>query len=68
MANRMRSVIQSDMRKHYGRSHDAVIRVYDAACNVIAAHEHAGEFKGVVNVFLNACGVSTPSVAVSLPS
>ena len=56
------------MRKHYGRSHDAVIRVYDAACNVIAAHEHAGEFKGVVNVFLNACGVSTPSVAVSLPS
>ena len=27
------------------RSHDAVIRVYDAAGNVIKAHEHAGEFK-----------------------
>ena len=27
------------------RSHDAVIRVYDAAGNVIEAHEHAGGFK-----------------------
>ena len=27
------------------RSHDAVIRVYDAADNVIETHEHAGEFK-----------------------
>ena len=27
------------------RSHDAVIRVYDEAGNVIATHEHAGEFK-----------------------
>jgi len=27
------------------RSHDAVIRVYDEAGNVIEAHEHAGEFK-----------------------
>jgi len=27
------------------RSHDAVIRVYDEAGNVIAMHEHAGEFK-----------------------
>jgi len=26
------------------RSHDAVIRVYDAAGNVIETHEHAGEF------------------------
>jgi hypothetical protein len=31
--------------KHYSRSHDAVIRVYDPAGNVIEAHEHAGEFK-----------------------
>ena len=31
--------------KFYSRSHDAVIRVYDAADNVIKAHEHAGEFK-----------------------
>ena len=27
------------------RSHDAVIRVYDDAGNVIETHEHAGEFK-----------------------
>jgi len=30
---------------HYSRSHDAVIRVYDAADNVIETHEHAGDFK-----------------------
>jgi hypothetical protein len=29
----------------YSRSHDAVIRVYDEAGNVIEMHEHAGEFK-----------------------
>ena len=27
------------------RSHDAVIRVYDAAGNVIETHEHKGDFK-----------------------
>jgi hypothetical protein len=27
------------------RSHNAVIRVYDEAGNVIDTHEHAGEFK-----------------------
>jgi hypothetical protein len=27
------------------RSHDAAIRVYDKACNVIETNEHAGEFK-----------------------
>ena len=31
--------------KFYGRSHDAVIRVFDEADNVIQTHEHAGEFK-----------------------
>jgi hypothetical protein len=31
--------------KHRSRSRDAVIRVYDAACNVIETHEHAGDFK-----------------------
>jgi hypothetical protein len=31
---------------HYSRSHDAVIRVYDAAGNVIRTHEHKGDFKG----------------------
>jgi hypothetical protein len=30
--------------KFYSRSHDAVIRVYDATGNVIATHEHTGEF------------------------
>jgi hypothetical protein len=30
---------------HSSRSHDAVIRVYDEAGNVIETHEHAGEFK-----------------------
>ena len=29
---------------HYSRSHGAVIRVYDDAGNVIATHDHAGEF------------------------
>jgi len=30
---------------HNTRSHDAVIRVYDARGNVIRTHEHKGEFK-----------------------
>ena len=34
-----------DYAKHYSRSHDAVIRVYDAAGNVIETHEHKGDFK-----------------------
>jgi hypothetical protein len=31
--------------RHRSRSHDAVICVYDKACNVIEMHQHAGEFK-----------------------
>ena len=31
--------------KFRSRSHDAVIRVFDEAGNVIETHEHAGEFK-----------------------
>jgi hypothetical protein len=31
--------------KFYSRSHDAVIRVYDEAGNVIETHEHKGDFK-----------------------
>jgi hypothetical protein len=31
--------------EHYSRSHDAVIRVYDDAGNVIETHEHKGDFK-----------------------
>jgi hypothetical protein len=29
----------------YSRSHDALIRVYDQAGNVIETHEQAGEFR-----------------------
>jgi len=32
------------MQKFFSRSHDAVIRVYDAAGNVIETHEHKGDF------------------------
>ena len=32
--------------RDHSRSHDALIRVYDDAGNVIETHEHAGEFKG----------------------
>ena len=31
--------------KHSSRSHDAVIRVYDAAGNVIETHEHTGDVR-----------------------
>jgi hypothetical protein len=31
--------------KFRSRSHNAVIRVYDKAGNVIETHEHAGDFK-----------------------
>ena len=31
--------------KFRSRSHQAVIRVYDEAGNVIETHEHAGDFK-----------------------
>jgi hypothetical protein len=34
-----------DYAKLYSRSHDAVIRVYDEAGNVIETHEHAVDFK-----------------------
>jgi len=30
---------------HSSRSHNAVIRVYDAAGNVIETHQHKGEFR-----------------------
>jgi hypothetical protein len=30
---------------HNSRSHDAVIRFYDDAGNVIETHEHKGDFK-----------------------
>jgi len=34
--------------RFYSRSHDSVIRVYDAAGNVIETHEHAGRFQRAV--------------------
>jgi hypothetical protein len=41
----MQSAMQSVTPKFFQRLHDAVIRVYDAAGNVIEMHERAGEFK-----------------------
>jgi hypothetical protein len=38
-------ITQSATAEHFSRSHDAVIRVYDAAGNVIETHEHTGHFK-----------------------
>jgi hypothetical protein len=38
-------VARPNVGRVYSRSHDAVIRVYDAAGNVIETHEHAGDFK-----------------------
>jgi hypothetical protein len=37
--------MQSNTRTFSARSHDAVIRVYDAAGNMFATHEQAGRFK-----------------------
>jgi hypothetical protein len=34
-----------DYAKFYSFPHNAVIRVYDAAGNVIETHEHKGDFK-----------------------
>jgi hypothetical protein len=34
-----------DYARFYSRSHDAVIRVYDEAGNVIETQEHDGDFK-----------------------
>ena len=35
----------SSYAKFYGRSHRAVIRVYDAAGKLIEVHRHKGDFK-----------------------
>ena len=49
-----------DYAKFFSRSHAAVIRVYDAAGNVIEAHQHAGDF----NVMLSYVSVQPPFVRV----
>jgi hypothetical protein len=41
----MLSLTQSGYAMHSSRSHDAVIRVYDDAGNVIETHQHAGDFR-----------------------
>jgi hypothetical protein len=38
--------------KFRSRSHDAVIRVYDSAGNVIDTDEHGGDFKELVSFLL----------------
>jgi hypothetical protein len=45
-----------DYAKFRSRSHDAVIRVYDEAGNVIETHEHAGKFKGSAARLAQVCG------------
>ena len=35
----------TDYARSYSRLHNAVIRVYDDAGNVIETHEHVGDFK-----------------------
>ena len=42
----------------YSQSHDAVIRVYDEAGNVIATDEHSAQFKEVINLRALAGGLS----------
>ena len=44
-ASPTRSATLSGYAQFYSRSHHAVIRVYDAAGDVIGTHEHAGKFK-----------------------
>jgi hypothetical protein len=48
------SRMQIGYAEHYSRSHDAVIRVYDAIRNVIETHEHAGGFQRVLIAQLRA--------------
>jgi hypothetical protein len=46
----------TDYAKFYSRSHNAVIRVYDAARNMIDVHERKGEFQRVVSLLLRLPG------------
>jgi hypothetical protein len=52
--------------KHRSRSHEAVIRVYDEAGNVIQTHEHAGEFKEPWTLALEIGCTATPRACVAL--
>jgi len=44
-ANQTQLRMQSASAQHRSRSHNAVIRVYDAAGKVIETHEHEGDFE-----------------------
>jgi hypothetical protein len=43
---------------HYSRSHDAVIRVYNEAGNVIEAHEHVGVGRNLMIIVIAAMAAS----------
>jgi hypothetical protein len=45
MADRTRPATPSTTQGFFRRAHDAMIRVYDEAGNVIEAHAHTGDFK-----------------------
>jgi hypothetical protein len=45
LASRRQSAMQSTTPKFFSRSHDAVIRVYDEAGNIIETHEQPGDFR-----------------------
>jgi hypothetical protein len=47
MVSQTQSATQS-VTPNIAAVHDAVIRVYNEADNVIATHEHAGDFKDAV--------------------
>jgi hypothetical protein len=53
--------------KHRSRSHDAVIRVYDEAGNVIETHEQAGDFKELSVHFFLAPGICSLVAFVAGP-
>jgi hypothetical protein len=45
------TAVSRERAKFFSRSHDAVIRVYDEAGNVIETHEHKGDFKVMKALF-----------------
>jgi len=45
--------MQSATRRTAARSHDAVIRVYDDAGNVIGTHEHKDDFQTTAKYRIN---------------
>jgi hypothetical protein len=50
------------------RSHDAVIRVYDAAGSLIETHEHKGGFRGMVSISLISQGVTSEALSLAFHS